>query len=240
MPNAARIIELYRRFPLTTATALVVSEGVRAVMNPAARTVYGQTGEDRIIEALIDISKPDFYVDVGCNDPFQKSNTLNLYTRGWRGLVIDGNPELIKRFRRYRPNDIAVCAVVSDQSCEMEFSVAAAHEMSTVSQQFKQDFLKAGDIVSSRKVNSVRLNDIMVQQNVPSRFGVLSVDCEGHDYEVIMSFDLDQFRPSLIVVEIHNLQLDKCTEHPLVCYLTQNNYQMAAYAVMNGYFIDRS
>jgi FkbM family methyltransferase len=240
MANAKHFLELYKYLPFGQATAVAVSEGVRALLNPAARSVYGQTGEDMLIGHFVNTAKPDFYVDVGCNDPLFKSNTLSLYLRGWRGLAIDGNPELVNRFRYARPRDSAVCAVISNEERMVEFAISARHELSTVSRDFEQNFMRPGEVKERRSVRTVRLQSILENNSVPSRFGFLSIDCEGHDYEVITSFDLNHYRARLIVIEMHGFSIEQYNDHPIVRYLEQHKYGLAAYAIMNGYFIDRT
>src|SRR5439155_21862675 len=113
--NTRRLIELYRYFPFKTATALTICEATRALLDPYGRCSYAQSGEDSIIASYIDPTRAGFYVDVDCHHPFRGSNTLSLYLRGWRGVVVDGYSELISYFKRVRSRDTAICACVSNE-----------------------------------------------------------------------------------------------------------------------------
>jgi hypothetical protein len=88
---------------------------------PGAQLSYSQFGEDRVIAKYFSNSKSGVYVDVGCNEPVNFSNTWQLYLRGWTGVVIDANPSLTKKFETFRPSDIAFTAAVSNQEKEIEF-----------------------------------------------------------------------------------------------------------------------
>jgi len=46
-----------------------------------------------------------------------------------------------------------------------------------------------------------RLETILTRLKIPHEFGILSIDTEGMDYEVLLGLDLDVWRPRLIVTE---------------------------------------
>lgn len=56
---------------------------------------------------------------------------------------------------------------------------------------------------SSRSVNvrTDTITNVLRRHEVPSRPGILLVDCEGIDYKVLLGLDFDQFRPTVIVTE---------------------------------------
>ena len=240
---APKFLELYQYFPFKTATALTICEATRALLNSYGRPSYAQTGEDRIIEHYLhymDRTRTGFYVDIGCHHPFRGSNTLNLYSRGWRGVVVDGNPELIALFKRVRPRDTAICAVVSDQERPVTFTLAKRPELSTLSSNFERDWIGESGVNKRVTVSAVTLQTIMRENKVPSTFDLLSIDVEGHDYEALTSFNIDAFRPRIVVIEMHGFLPASQSTNRIYCYLEQKNYQLRSYSVMNGIFLDAS
>jgi FkbM family methyltransferase len=236
--NFRRPIELYRYLPFKTATALTICEATRALLDPYGRPSYAENGEDRIIEFYIeDKNRAGFYVDIGCHHPFRKSNTFSLYLRGWRGVVVDGNPELIALFKRFRPRDAAICGVVSDQERPVTFTLAEDPDLSTVSSAFEQRIGDSG-VKQRVTVRSVTLQTILERSDVPSNFELLSIDAEGHDYEVLTSFNIKAFRPRIIVIEMHGFMPAEHSTNRIREYLEQENYQLRSYSVMNGIFLD--
>jgi FkbM family methyltransferase len=231
-------MELYRNFPFKIATALTMCEATRALLDPYGRASYAQTGEDRIIESYVDSTRVGFYVDVGCHHPFRGSNTLALYSRGWRGVVVDGNPEWIALFKRVRPRDVAICAIVSDQERPVTFTLAKTSELSTVSSKFERDRIGKSGVKERVTVNAITLQTVMEKSGVPSTFDLLSIDVEGHDYEVLTSFNIDAFRPRVIVIEMHGFVPASHTTDPIYRYLEEKNYYLRSYSVMNGIFLD--
>jgi hypothetical protein len=64
-------------------------------LSDAARNVYSQFGEDGIIERVFEILgvTSRVCVEFGAWDGFHLSNTAWLWTRGWRGILIESDPE---------------------------------------------------------------------------------------------------------------------------------------------------
>ena len=71
--------------------------------------------EDKKILQLFPNSKKGIYLDLGCFHPIRQNNTYLLHKRGWSGLNIDLNPLSIELFNVARPNDINICAAVSNK-----------------------------------------------------------------------------------------------------------------------------
>jgi FkbM family methyltransferase len=233
-----RLGQLYSQFPLGTATRITVCDAVRAIFDPCRQCGYAQTGEDRIIQSYLDLKRPGFYIDVGCNHPFSGSNTANLYSQGWNGIVIDGNPEMVELFKRFRPRDTAICVVVSSEARPLTYTLARVPELSTVSREFEKKWIDEDMVIDRIKVDPVRLQKIMREHNVPGRFDLLAVDVEGHDYEVLTSFEIEEFRPILIVVEMHGFDLARPDGNRIYDYLVRNGYCLKSYSVVNGIFMD--
>jgi len=229
---------LFRQFRPLTALAMLVHDLVRKLTDRHAILSYAQTGEDRVIDYYVGYPGSGFYVDVGCHLPARNSATMRLYRRGWRGLCIDANPECIRRFRKLRPRDTCVTAAVSDAVGERVFTEFKDADLSSLS----DDFVATRDpsrIVARRRVTTVTLTALCRRHAVPERFELLVVDCEGHDLEVLRSLDLDAFRPRIVAVEMHAFDLSRARENPVYAHLEARDYRLAAYATMNGYFVDR-
>jgi FkbM family methyltransferase len=152
---------------------------------------------------------------------------------------IDANPRLIDRFKKVRRRDVALCAAISDQEGEMIFHEFEDELVSTVSEEtlpeWEGKWKKRGErVVKTRTLGSVLSENLAPGEEI----GLLSVDVEGHDLNVLRSVDLDVFRPKLIVVEMHHVQLHHLQEHPVTCYLEDQGFRQIGYDTLNGYFVD--
>jgi FkbM family methyltransferase len=223
-----RALELYTYFPFGIASRMALLEALGALLIRHRQCSWADAGEDRIIASYLGLGTPGFYVDVGCNHPFISSNTAYLYSRGWRGVAVDGNPEVIRLFRRLRPRDCAVCAVVSNQSQSVDFCINRNSAFSAIAPAHGKDQLgDAGNAVGECvRVGTVPLQAIMEGSGVPPVFGLLSVDVEGHEFEVLSSFDLGAFRPRVVVVEMHGFRPDQPGPDRVYRYLERNHYSL--------------
>jgi FkbM family methyltransferase len=230
-----RLTQLYKNFSPATATALTISEATRALLDPHSKCSYSQYGEDIIIAKYLWPTQTGFYVDVGCHHPIFMSNTLSLYSRGWHGVVVDGNRELIDLFRRVRPKDIAICAIVSNKEHLLTFTLAKQPNESTVSSEFARRIGESG-VKERVEVNAITLQTIMEHNKVPSTFDLLSIDVVGHDYEVLTSFDINAFRPRIIAIAMHGFRPTRPNTDQIYLYLERNHYQLKSYTGINGIF----
>jgi len=148
------------------------------------RATYSQHGEDVwLFEQIrsMQLSPNDIYVDVGANHPTRISNTYLLYRRGFRGVVIEPNAELLRLHRMVRPRDVALAVGCGAQACVAKFHVTNA----PVSSSFKLAAVsKLHRVVRTEYVPVLRLDDIL--RAVEHRYvSLLSIDTEGLDAEVL-------------------------------------------------------
>ena len=209
----------------------------KKILNPNSVTSYGQGGEDLILERLFEgRAKTLFYVDVGSNDPIQRSNTYMFYLRGWRGLVIDGNPELIERHKLIRPRDLSLCALVSETEKQEIFTIFKdACVSSADANQVK--LMKGSRQVSKEiKTRTKTLNTIFTELDVPHKFDLLSIDIEGNDYKALVGLNFNKYRPSAIVIEDHSFDISSPNSSGIHTFLISKNYRLNSFAKPNLFY----
>ena len=236
MRNAINQIKiLLRQFPIFVVLKLFWVETSRKLFDRYGVTSYSQQGEDRIIETILKNISGGFYVDVGCNHPFSLSNTARLYRRGWRGLNIDVNPEMIRLFRQLRPQDISVVAAISNRVEQLVFTITKASGMSSLEAPKMDDRTQ---VLKEIKVTTTTLTALLIQHNVPRKFEYLNVDVEGFDFEALDSLDFSKYRPKLISIEIHGFDLNNPSLNRVYKLLIEKGYSLVGYAVMTAFFQD--
>ncbi|MEM6522213.1 MAG: FkbM family methyltransferase [Bacteroidota bacterium] len=196
------------------------------------RISYSFTGEDMIMSSLLKKSITDngFYVDVGCNHPIHLSNSYSFYRLGWRGICIDANRELIKKYKWYRPRDKAIFSLVSNSQEQLLYYHLTNDVLSTVNRQNLESFLSQGQkIVKKELIQPQSLNSILKKADCPEEFDFLSIDVENHDWSVIQSIDLNLFKPKLIIIELD-------PERYLIEFLTKYGYVLKGSVLKNSYF----
>jgi len=236
MSRALAVLKpLMRQVPPTRSARLAMLFAAKRLAEPWTMLSFGQRGEDLVLDGLLQ-QLPDVarsYVDVGSNHPVRNSNTYRLYLRGWRGVLVDANEELVALSARVRPRDRAVCAAVSDVNSERVFRIPIESR--------RGGFLDTSTIErgTDRLVATRTLSSILDEVAFPQEFGLLSVDCEGSDDEVIRSLDFARYRPKVIVVEQETLDLRRLEEDRLVAFLRPLDYELVAYDGMNSYYTER-
>ncbi|QVL50089.1 MAG: FkbM family methyltransferase [Thiocapsa sp.] len=233
---------LWKQLRPFSAFRLSLAEMIRRLIDKDAVVSYSQAGEDRLIEQILfqfaEYDRERIYVDVGANEPIRKSNTFRLYVRGWHGLAIDGNDEIVRRYQRNRPRDLAICAIVSKECRDATFQIMADPALSRISG--PDAVTENTNIIESRALRTTTLAALFEQHGIPHYFGLLNIDVEGSDFDVLSSFDISIYRPALIVIEMHDFAVDTAGNNRIFAYLVSANYQMVAYAGRNGFFLDRS
>lgn len=92
--------------------------------------------------------------------------------------------------------------------------------------------------MASVKVKTDTVTNILRRYKVPDRPGILLVDCEGMDYEVLLGLDFGEFRPTVIVTEEYEWEPEKhAAKYGL---LIRNDYSLLQKVGCNTFWIDRS
>jgi len=174
--------------------------------------LYGDTsqhGEYLFLRRLIEPSFPRFIVDVGANDGQRNSNSFPFLARGWSGILIEPNPRVFARLQAlYQKNEDVrtlnfACARSPGKLPLFLGKDGEIGEFATLSTQ-DNEYYRATRTKTSIEVTIERLTTLLQQSRCPREFGILSVDTEGFDYEVLASLDFDQFRPRIIITEDEN------------------------------------
>jgi len=198
---------------------------------------HSMSGEDLMLKTIFGKNKRSgFYVDIGCNNPIQKSNTSKLYMKGWQGICADGNATLIKKFRRIRKRDICLHAIVSDERKEMIFyQDQKDHEYSSVDPELGTKLKANNKNLVEVKMTSTTLADILDQYLDNRKIDLLCVDVEHHDLQVLRGNNFEKYRPVVICVEFDGKlgELEGSELH------TGVNYEILAFCAPNVYYSNK-
>ena len=167
---------------------------------------YSQHGEDLMILNIFDQLgiKTGRYLDLGAHHPTTISNTKLLYDRGWRGVNVEANPNLIEAFQLERPEDINVCCAVAPTEGESTFYMY--DDYSGLNTLVKPDYEPQKTIT----VRTKTLNQI-VDEYCGGKFPqLLLIDVEDLDYDVLSSSDFVSFYgPRVICSEVRMHDVEK-------------------------------
>jgi FkbM family methyltransferase len=230
----------FKQFSLWPALKLIGFTAVNRLLNPYGYTYYGHVAEDVVISKLLGNPNRGFYVDVGCHHPIRFSNSFAFYFRGWNGITIDANAVLINQHRKIRPKDISINCAASDKEEKILFTQFEDDSLSSISRDFINKQQRNHRIISETELKTRTLNSILKENNCPSKFEFLSIDVEGHDYEVLRGVDLNEYHPKLIIIEIQGLHYEKIKSSIIYNYLDNQGYEFVAYYGINAIFLSKS
>ena len=201
---------------------------------------HSSGGEDLIVRQFFGKKKRSgFYVDIGCNNPIQKSNTSKLYMKGWQGICADGNADLVRKFRKIRKRDICLHAIVSDERKEMIFyKDRKNHEYSSVDAFLGGKLKASSNTVVEIKMTSTTLEDIFDQHLNNRQIDLLCIDVEQHELQVLKGNNFDKYRPKIICAEFFGT-LRELAGSGLDTFLSGVNYEILAFCSPNVYYIDK-
>lgn len=242
--KTSNLIAIYKRLnrtkhqlTWTKFTLFLLSKITRRLFDPHLVPSFSQFGEDRVIDCYFGSRESGFYVDVGCNDPILYSNTWRLYIKGWQGIAIDANPQLIEKYKKVRPRDVAINKVISDKEETLHFYFSkTSHLISGIGSKLEGHWKRTVQNSDVVQLKSVRLCDVLRQHNVPRRFDLLTIDVEGNELNVLESLQFDIFRPSLIVVEMHKFDVSMPSADLVFEKLSKYNYRLIGFFPPTGFF----
>lgn len=193
-----------------------------------------QYGEDIILADMLRCKKNGFYIDVGANNPKTFSNTEYFYKRGFRGVNIEANPNLIEKFFEQRPEDVNLNIGIATQIGEMDFYVLSCPFLGTFSKDVAIRFCKERnvEIKNTIKVKTMPLKIIMEKYVGDKTIDFISIDAEGYDLDVLKSADWKKYRPEFFILETSE-DYDN-----LIQFMSKNNYKIVYENGTNTIFKD--
>ena len=192
---------------------------------------FSQEGEDRILDRIFDQKKEGFFVDVGAHHPKRFSNTYYFYKRCWRGINIEARPGSKKIFDKYRPRDINLETAVSSENRTLIYYMFNDSALNGFSENVAKSKNGLGDyrIINKIKLKTQPLSEILekhLKEN--EHIDYLNIDVEGLDYDILLSNDWNKFRPSIILVEDCDFDLQNVSQSEIYRFLLKKGYKLIA------------
>jgi FkbM family methyltransferase len=155
------------------------------------------------------LPKTGLFVEVGAFDGDFVSNTSGLADFGWQGFYIEPVPTYAKKCaERHANNNVKVyCGALSDR--EETILITDAGTLSSASREtrfahskieWSRHVQEAGEIA----VSAITLNRFLVDNRVNPGFELLVVDVEGFEEKVLGGFDIDRFKPKMMIIELND------------------------------------
>jgi FkbM family methyltransferase len=192
------------------------------------RAIFPPEQEQALVREFFGDARERFFVDVGAADPQFGSQTWHLEEAGWSGVLIEPRPDMAERLRHERRAKVyeCACSCPADRSRSMPLHLRGGY--SSLGQSLMIPGLAPHGTIS---VSVRTLDDILVEAQAPSPVDFVSIDVEGFEIEVLDGFNLDHWRPRLILIEDHVL------DFRLHRVLQQRGYKWVRRTGLNAWYV---
>jgi FkbM family methyltransferase len=174
------------------------------------RDSQSQIRQDLFVLAATNFKRNGFFVEFGATDGVSLNNTFMLEKRfGWDGILAEPAKMWHKQLSENRRVRIARKCVWSVTGENVDFIESAVPELSTVREYLGHDsHASSREVAKSYRVETISLNDLLIQFDAPKEIDYLSVDTEGSEYKILAEFDFSKWKVNVLTVE-HNFTEDR-------------------------------
>lgn len=160
-----------------------------------------QNSEDVILYRTFKDNFVGTYVDLGAGHPLFGSVTKHLADRlGWKGIEVEANTELCKLLEKTRSKSLVLNVAVSDKNGNESFTFSKNWAMSCFTENTPK--IKPSPNENIQEVKTLTLEKILKLGKVIPGFEVLKVDIEGAEEKVFKNFNLNYWKPKVVVAEV--------------------------------------
>jgi FkbM family methyltransferase len=190
-----------------------------------------EMAEQQLKEAFFGALHDGFFVDVGANEPQRGSQTWHLEQRGWKGVLVEPQPDLAERLRRSRNAHVVAAACSSPANQQRTMLLQIAGPYSSLNRSLSAPGVRSRDAI---EVPVRTLDDILREARAPTPIDFISIDVEGHEIDVLKGLALERWQPRLVLLEDHLADLGAHR------YLTQAGYSLMRRTGLNSWYVPRA
>lgn len=204
-------------------------------INKRFKVSFSKSGDDILLNKLINETTPGVYLDVGSWKPKQYSNTYFFYLRNWKGICVDPNPELVKKYKKIRPKDSFVNIAIGDSKDKIDYYLLDDEYSSMNS--FDLEFIKKHKIEDQikeiLKIPTISIEALLDKElSLGDRLDFFDIDVEGYDLKVLKTNNWQKYRPKIVVVE-SDKSIVQDLNSELTTYLDSVGYKLIGKTIIS-------
>jgi len=176
-----------------------------------------QIRQDLFALIATDFKRGGYFVEFGATDGYSLSNTHLLEKEfGWSGILAEPARMWHQELRANRSASISTACIWSETGSKIEFSEVSIPELSTASKYIESDsHANSRKISKSYWVDTLSLNDLLVEFDAPEVIDYLSIDTEGSEFLILSKLDFSKWKFQVITIE-HNFSEQRIAIHDLL------------------------
>ena len=177
---------------------------------------YSQHGEDFLLNKIFKDKADGVYVEIGCLDGIEYSNTYYFEKKGWKGICLEAHNDFIPLLKMNRPGaSIVHCAVGEEDKDNVTFYANKIGSLSTLDkneeERWKKDYKEYFTGFEEQTVQMRTLTTVFDELKV-SKIDFVSLDIEGYEVQALKGLDFSKYRPGIFVIEFKNESHKKLLE----------------------------
>ena len=198
---------------------------------------YSQNLEDYHLSLAFAGQTSGTYIDVGAGHPIADNVSFWFYERGWQGIVVEPQPELLALYQRLRPRDRAIGDLVGRYCGEIDFHVVERlHGLSTTQEGFARKASAFGVDYQTVRMPVTTLATLCEKHDLDS-IDFLKIDVEGAEGDVLFGGDWKRFRPKVVVAEAVTPLASQQGWQDWEPYLISQGYHFVLFDTLNRFYV---
>jgi FkbM family methyltransferase len=170
-----------------------------------------QVRQDLFVLDELDFKSGGYFIEIGAASGVEMSNTWLLEKKfDWNGILCEPSKRYSETLPKLRSGFVENRFVWSKSGVRKQFLELGDSGLSTLTQ-FASQGIHGATRVSSRsltyEVQSISLNDLLIERKAPHEIDYISVDTEGSEFEILNSFDFKKWRVKIFTIE-HNFEIE--------------------------------
>ena len=150
-----------------------------------ANIAFSLGGEDlflkKMLKEKLSARTPGFYVDIGCTDPIEGSNSYLFYCHGWRGICVDPISMFAHDYATIRPRDTFLNMAVTNMNGRVKFDYNP--DNTRISRLASSSMARPKGTWEALSIDGRRLDSLLTEY-LPAETAIdfMSIDVEGAWY----------------------------------------------------------
>jgi len=198
---------------------------------------YGDYETDLAIQKYFEPGYIGTCIDIGAGVGTERSNTYYFEKNRWTCLCIEPNPDLYRHMRMYRRLALNLaCSNYDKKSAPFQVYVVNHDNQEAISslvvdQRLVESHKEIIDKTYEIQVEVKKLDTILSKINI-EKIDFISIDTEGTELDVLQGFDIERWKPKLLVIE-NNFNDTKLKE-----YFSKFGYILSERIGVNDFYVN--
>tara|TARA_B100001996_G_C18656459_1_gene591399 strand:+ start:1316 stop:2113 length:798 start_codon:yes stop_codon:yes gene_type:complete len=171
-----------------------------------AKESFSQIFQDLFVINETNYKKNGYFIEIGAADGMYFSNTYLLESKfSWNGLVVEPVQTWHEDLYKNRSCIISTDCLHSTSEVEVEFNETVKPAFSFINIKNPKGLDNSKNMKQKVKdsyiLKTISMNDLFEKYDIPNQVDYLSIDVEGAEYDILKTFNFEQYKISIITIE---------------------------------------